>query len=393
MKKKLTTAALATSLICVGASNQTFGSEMEIEQIKNQVQQLSMQNQILLERISELEKSKAMTPEAVESADAEENDILSYINDHVTFSGAIEVETVWSEDFEGASESSVDLATAEFAFEAELTDWAMGVVAIEWDEDDDKLTVDEAFISLGGTEKFPTFLQGGRYVVPFGVYDGNTVTDPLTNEAFETKEDALTIGTSFGPVSIDAYLFNGETNEGDSEDSHLEQYGVALGYAYEDDTLAVEAHLGYSSSIIDADGLEEEFDLEADYVDGVAMQGSLRVAGAVFIAEYITALDDAKSTDEITGEISTAEPSAYQLEAGYNFNIGHLPLLFAVGYSGTSDLGGILPESRLAVVLGIELVEGLGFNLEYAHDTDYDQDEGGTGEKADSVIGQLYYEF
>lgn len=67
--------------------------------------------------------------------------------------------------------------------------------------------------------------------------------------------------------------------------------------------------------------------------------------------------------------------------------------LLSIGYSGSSDLGGILPESRMMAVLGVELSEGVGINLEYAHDTDYDENEGGTGEEADSVICQLYYEF
>jgi len=101
--------------------------------------------------------------------------------------------------------------------------------------------------------------------------------------------------------------------------------------------------------------LQEEYDLEADYVGGVAIGGSLRVADAVFIGRYITAVEDYESTDESTGEAVEAQPSAYQVEAGYNF--------------------------------------GLGINLEYTHDTDYDEGDGGTGAEADVVIAQLYYEF
>lgn len=392
MKKKITVAALATTLLFAGASNQVFASDVELDQIKGQVKLLSQQNQQLMDRIASLEKHDQAVLEDSAGVETEENNMLSYMNDHVNFSGTIEVEAGWSEDFEGVSESSIDLATAEFAFEAGLTDWALGVMAIEWDGDEDKLTVDEAFINLGGTEVFPVYFKGGRYVVPFGVYDGNTITDPLTSEAFETKEDAVTVGSAFGPITVDAFIYNGETNEGGG-DANIEQFGGALGYAFGNDSVAMEAHVGYSSSIVDSDGLQEEFDVEADYVGGVALQGALRAAGAVFIAEYVTAVEDYESTDELTGEAVSAQPSAYQLEAGYNFDLGKFPSLVTLGYSGSSDLGGILPETRLMAVLGVELSDGIGVNLEYAHDTDYDEDDGGTGEEADSVIAQLYYEF
>lgn len=392
MKKKVTVTALVTTLVFAGASSQVFASDVELHQIKDQVQLLSQQNQKLMERIAELEKNEQPVFADSKSVDAEENDMLSYINDHVDFGGAIEVEAGWSEDFDGTSESSIDLATAEFAFEAEVTDWALGVMAIEWDGDEDKLTVDEAFINFGGTDAFPVYFKGGRYVVPFGAFDGNTITDPLTKEAFEAKEDAVTLGNAFGPITVDAFIYNGETNEGGG-DSNIEQFGGALGYAFENDSISMEAHVGYSNSIVDSDGLQEELDLEADYVGGVALQGSLRAAGAVLIAEYITAVEDYESTDELTGEVLSAQPSAYQLEAGYNFNLGTLPALVTLGYSGSSDLGGVLPETRLMAVLGVELSDGIGINLEYARDTDYDEDDGGTGEEADSVIAQLYYEF
>lgn len=317
-----------------------------------------------------------------------EGSASSFINDHVTFSGAIEVEASWSEDFEGATESSIDLATAEFGFEAEIAEWALGMMAIEWDGDEENFNVDEAFITLGGTGDFPGYVQAGRYVIPFGVYDGNTISDPLTTEVFETKEDAIMVGAAFGPVSLDAFAYNGETNEGGG-DAGIEQFGAAIGFAMETDAVQFEAHIGYANSIVDSDGLQEEWDPEADYVGGIALQAGVRVAGFVFIGEYITAVDDYESDDGIVN----AQPSAYQLEAGYNFNIGSLASLVSLGYSGTADLGGIYPETRLLVDFGIEIIEGLGVNLEYAHDIDYGLEDGGTDQESDAVIAQLYFEF
>lgn len=261
----------------------------------------------------------------------------------------------------------MELATVEFAIEAILNDWSSGVMTIEWDGDDDKLTVDEAFITLGGTDTFKPFLQAGRFVVPFGLYDGNTISDPLTKEAFETKEDSIRVGTALGPFTVGGYFFNGDTNEGGG-DSHIEQFGIEVGYGLENESVDVEINLGYLSSVVDSDTLAEQFDTEGDYVSGIGAQLGLRAAGS-------------------------SKPSALHLELGYNIPMDNFPTLITLAYSATRDLAGVLPESRVALATGIELSGGLGVNAEYTHDIDYSLEDGGTGENSDTIIAQLVYEF
>ena len=98
-------------------------------------------------------------------------------------------------------------------------------------------------------------------------------------------------------------------------------------------------------------------------------------------------MDDYQPADGADGK-----PAAYHLEAGYEVELG-LPLQFTLSYSATRDLAPILPESRLAAVVGVTLSEGLGVKVEYSHDTDYDSADGGSGEEADAVTAQLSYEF
>lgn len=370
-------------------SEKVFASDSEFKQLQVQFQELQEQNRLLTIRVAELdERTVNKSAIAVPATETKQENTLSSMSDHLVFSGAIEVEAAWSEDFEGSSESTLDLATAELAIEAKLTDWATADMAIEWDGDDDKLTVDEAFITLGGTDSFPVFVQAGRYVTPFGIFDGNTISDPLTKEAFEAKEDAVMVGSEIGPVSISAYLYNGETNEGGGDDN-IEHFGAAVGYQLERESFSIELHLGYTNSLGDSDTLEENYDTEADYIGGVSSQIGIRFAGAVFIAEYISALEEYESLD---GSV-VAKPYAYQLEAGYNLQLSNYPILVTVAYSGSADLGGLLPENRILASLGIELLEGLRFTLEYGHDIDYGTEEGGTGQESNTVIGQLAYEF
>lgn len=316
----------------------------------------------------------------------QKEELLEKVKDHISIHGAIEVEAGWSEDFEGASESDIALATAEIGFEVKLTDWAAGTLNLEWVDEDDKIDVDEAFISLGNTEKFPVSVQAGRFVVPFGFFEGSTIADPLTMQAFETKEDAVMAGFEYEGLHAGAYVFNGDTNEGSGDDT-IEHFGAHIGYALKNDAFELNTHLGYLSSVVDADALSENLDLSADYVGGLAAQASVKFAGITLIGEYITAIDDYQPADA-----ASSKPRAFYTEANYSLELG-LPLLFALVYSGTDDLAGIFPETRLAAIAGVELTEGLGLKLEYSHDTDYDVADGGTGEEADSVTVQLAYEF
>ena len=315
-----------------------------------------------------------------------EESLEDNLKDHFTISGTIEVEASSVESFDGSKEEDIALATADFGIEAKLVDWAVGTLALTWDDEEDKVTVDEAFVTLGETEEIPASLKAGRFYMPFGVFETATVSDPLTKEAFETREDAVMAGFTVAGFSGGLYIFNGDTNEGGG-DEKIEHFGAHLGYSLEKDDFKLSSHLGYLSSIVDSDTLGEELDLEADYVGGIAAQISATAFGVTLSGEYITAVDDYQPADGSDGK-----PAAYHLEAGYEIELG-LPLQFALSYSATKDLAPILPESRVAAMVGVELVEGLGFKVEYHHDKDYDTADGGSGEEADAVVAQLSYEF
>ena len=325
-----------------------------------------------------------VTNEAI--ADETNQEILEKLKERVTLSGAIEVEASWSEDFEGVSDSDIALATAEIGLEARIVEWATGTLALEWDDEENEITVDEAFITLGDTEKIPLLIKAGRFYIPFGVFESNAITDPLTKEAFETREDALMIGYKLGALEAGAYVFNGDTNEGGGDDV-IEHCGAQMNYSFENDAISINTHLGYLSSIMDSDTLGEVADLEADYVAGVVAQASVTIVGIGLSGEYITAIDDFEPADH-----PKSKPASYHVEAGYSFEFG-LPLNLGLSYSETKDVGGILPENRIAAFFGVEIAEGLSATVEYCHDIDYEEIDGGTGGDADTVTLQLAYEF
>lgn len=320
------------------------------------------------------------------AAGALEDDPLQQLQEYLTLSGTIEVEAGWSEDFAGTGESQISLATADLGLEVAPLDWLTATLALTWDDEEDTVTVDEAYLLLGDTETLHLLLQAGRFYLPFGTFEANTISDPLTKEAFEIREDALMVGYSLAGFSVAGYVFNGDTNEGGGDDQ-IEHYGVHFGYELTDSPVTVSVDSGYISSIMDTDTLSEDADLEADYVGGVFAQAVVGVAGFSFIAEYITAIDDYEPA-----EAESRKPTSFHLEGAYSVELG-LPLTFALSYSQSNDLAEIVPETRVAAAVGVELADGLSTTFEYCHDTDYEVTDGGTGEEGDSVTLQLAYEF
>lgn len=326
---------------------------------------------------------------AAEAEEESDDSVLEWLSEYFTIGGTLEIETWWREDFDGTSENRLDLATSELEIGVEVAEWAVGAVVFEWDTDKERFRVDEATVTLGPTDAVPAYTQFGLLNVPFGVYDGNTVSDPLTKEAFEIKETAIIAGIDIADFYASVYVFDGDAHEGESN-GMLEQYGASIGYRVKTEGYRAQFNLGYVNSVTGSETLSEEYDMGAGYVSGLAAQAGVRVAEFVFLAEYIAALEHYEPRDE--DEKSTI-PSSYHLEAGYNFIIMEFPALLTVAYSHSSDVVEILPESRLSVALWLGIIDEIGLNFEYTQDGDYDRGSGGTGIKADIFTIQLSAEF
>jgi hypothetical protein len=225
--------------------------------------------------------------------------------------------------------------------------------------------------------------------VPFGNFETNMISDPLTLEISETQETALQVGFEAAGAYGSVFAFNGDTNEGGG-DSQIEQFGANLGYTYEQEGFSLDVGISYMNSMGDSDGLsgilEEEDMLEVDYVDGFGAYAVAAIGPFSLIGEYITALDDFGDEDD-------SQPMAFSVEAGYTFDLSGMESTIALAYQGTDDMAGNLPESRILASFGIGIFDGTNLAFEYAHDEDYDLSDGGTDESADIFTAQLAYEF
>jgi len=161
------------------------------------------------------------------AADGTESD------DRVVIEGALEGEFRWMKHREltvGSDDSTSDLylRTIELGLGVKLTDWitASAVLNSEWIGDDintgdEMITVDEAFITLqdGG---FPFYAVAGKRTQPFGLFESHLITDPMTQDAYETKKVGLTAGCT-GPAGTDISL---TVYKGEEQMNHLFESGL-----------------------------------------------------------------------------------------------------------------------------------------------------------------------
>lgn len=178
------------------------------EELKAEPQKAQLKEEIKKEVMDEVAKKK--------------DEGLPEWTKRIKLSGLLEGEYRWKKyrdisNKNSDSTSDLYLRKLQLGLEAELTDWIKANTALnsEWIGDsvnngDQKITVDEATITLQ-KEKFPLYLVMGKRPQPFGVFENHLITDPMTQDAYETKKVGLTAGYT-GPLGLDvsATVYKGE---------------------------------------------------------------------------------------------------------------------------------------------------------------------------------------
>ena len=322
----------------------------------------------------------------------------------VEMSGVVEVEASHtdSDGFSGADTSDIAVATVELGIDARINDWTRANVTLLYEEDDTPLDVDAATITIGNAEVTPIYFTAGRMAVPFGNFESHMVSDPLTLEIGETYETVAQLGFEKDGLYGSAYLFNGDQDDGGDE---VDDFGLNLGYAWEQGTVSGDIGVSYIDNLADSDGLGGHIDTVTggtlrDDVAGYGVHAILRSGPFSFVGEYVTASDHFAAT-EMQFNGAGAEPEAWNLEVAYAFELAGRESTVAIGYQETDEALALgLPESRTSIALSIALMEDTSLAFEWAHDEDYGRGDvdavsgaAGSGNDADTVTVQLAVEF
>lgn len=326
----------------------------------------------------------------------------------LSWSGVVEVEVGTTDNADGnytddsaayADDSSgVTLATVELALDAAIHDLVNAqVVLLYEDNGETPLNVDSATITLGNTERYPLYLTAGLMAVPFGNFSSNVLSDPLTLELGETAETAIQLGFERNGLYGSVYAFNGSANKTNTNSS-LDQWGANLGYAMENDRMSLDIGVGFINTLEDSDGISDHLGEDttgamADHVAGMAVHGVLGFGGIALIGEYVGATENFAAS-ELPWDGNGAQPAAWNVELGYTFDLSGRETTVAAAWQSTTEFAASdLPEDRYLAAVSMSLFENTALSFEWMHDKDYDTNNGGSGNDADTATAQLAVEF
>ncbi len=294
----------------------------------------------------------------------------------VSVGGALEVEGVHEKPAGEDGTTSVGIGTAELAIGVEVNDWTSAEVVIEADfDDEDRIVLGDATVTMGPPDG-PWSVTAGRLTLPFGTYE--TVLghhhDSLTLELGETGG-----GPAAAVVELSSGALTGSLFVGEAENEKFENFGASAGYSLEMET-PWEATLDLSASYLSQILSDAVADSEAfSELSGMTAGAVVGVNGISLIGEYVRALD----------EQNGSQPSAWMVEAGYEFELLGKGAGAAVSYSRTLEAADLdLAEARVIMGVSVELMEGVGVSLEWQQDEAYDTDD-----KDTSITGVLAVEF
>lgn len=294
-------------------------------------------------------------------------------------SGLIEVEASYSDPDAGNTTSDVVVATAELAFEGQITEALSATITLLHEEDDTPLEVDIATLTYDMTNAIT--LNAGQDYLPFGAFETALVNDPLTLALGETRETALALSAEQGLFSGTVYVFNGDQDE-DNRDQTV-NFGAGVRMADEGFTIG----LDYISNLADSDGLQDN---DYNYGTGEDAVAGASIYGAVNLGDINLYIEQLGALDPLAGDGNTAEPNATQLE----ISVAAGDITYAIAYQETDEALFLdLPEQRISLGLSTEITEGLGLGVEFNQDDDYGTTEGGTGQSTNSLVLQLAAEF
>jgi hypothetical protein len=334
--------------------------------------------------------------------------------ERITIGGLIEVEGVYVDPYEGSSVSDLVLATFELGIAAQVSDWVLAEASVLYEEDETDLEVDLAMITIANPEVTPVFFRAGQFYMPFGAYETNLVSDPLTLEIGETRQTAAQLGFVYQGFSGSAYAFNGDNKV--NGDDNINSWGANLAFAQEREDLTWSLGAGYINDLGDSDTLQDSVadnraarqleieELRPEEAEQFSLDPTERIGGWTanlalvyrdfnLIGEYLSATERF-DPDSLSFKDQGAQPAAWNIELGYSFEVFGKESVAAVAYQGTSEAVNLeLPETRWALGWSIGLFDGTALSFEYAYDTDYSTGNGGTGKHSNAFVAQLAVEF
>ncbi len=313
---------------------------------------------------------------------------LFSLNKKITFYGALEAELSYNSPENRPDESDITLATAMFGFQADVNDHVHGHLTFLYEEDETPLGVDEGFVSVDLKDMGPGHakLVAGQFYLPFGGFDSEMLTDPVTLDLGETDRSALMGQYELGPVEASLAVFNGDSDP-DGKNNVID--GVAASLTV-NPVKPLELGVSYISDLAETDIELIKGTTYARSVDGISAFATLDLGPVTLSGEYLTALKtftagEVAAAAGASGELSGEKPQAFFLEARGELTEN---LSYAVRYENSDDFEDDL--RRYGATCSWSFAKNTALSLEYLFSDAGDNPDTNTSH---TVTAQLAVEF
>lgn len=371
------------------------GAAADEPKLSDLIRLIEKQQQQINTMKAQLEATQGKAEQAATAAEAAAK-TTSFL-DKVKIGGVAEVEMTNTKAFNKTDTSDITLSKVEFYVDTTPHEYLSTHVQMLYeDTGSENITLDEAFAVLGNTEKYPLYMQAGKWAMPFGNFDTAMSTDPLTKSMGEIKEAAILLGAEKNGLSLQGFLYNGDTQKA-GQGNKIDQYGAALGFGAETGGIAYNIGAGYLNNFADSGGLTTGLGTNtkalSNYVSGADLHGDVTVSGITLRGGYMKALKSFKS-GELAFNGHGAQPVAWNLEASYTLPLLGKDTTFAATVQGTEEALALgLPETRYGGAVTVAIVEHFAITGEYLRDEDYAVSEGGTGNSGHTAPLKLAAEY
>ena len=345
---------IADDLSELKAQLKAMQQQMLAMQAKINAQDIALQEQDKISREIKHQQALGNTGEKISAA--------GQIGNSMTMGGVIEIKALnsSSKDWSEESESDIVLDKFELGIDATASNWASGHMLFLYEQDPgpgrdaDNLQVDEAYITLANSEVTPFYATFGRIYVPFGSFESNMISDPITLTLAETRNEVIQLGfeTDSGFYGS-GFVFNGDIPEAEKgfterKNTHIADYGINIGYTFEKDNFDLDVGAGYMNNLAASGGIYGAMDGNAacagddcvkDHVGGMSLYAIANIGDFNLIGEYVAATEDFASTDFVNAAAKGQKlrPKAWNIEGAYHFTMVGKKAVFSLGYQKSDD--------------------------------------------------------
>ena len=245
--------------------------------------------------------------------------------------------------------------------EANLYKKLSGIIDFSWDGNTpDKISIDEAYLKFDSKIN----ISGGKLYLPFGDFDTNFISDPLTQELGEIRDKSILIEINFNNLIFEPFIFKPSIK---NRNNNL-GWGFSFKFDKEFQNIedsSIEAQFSYINTTSDNDNFK---DFLSDnnlhkvkyYFDGISGFLKLEYKNFTLIGEivkYIKSIDVEKRYT----------PLSWNFELSYNFKKVNI----AVKYEGSKDTAFIDEElfmnKQYGISVSIEIFKNTNLSFEFLH--------------------------